>query len=84
MLDYFGPLNDSHDFRSLSREHIQVVVECGCPSLFRKAVNSAKRLRATLGLDEGDVGSLTHLVLLYNDDWNTAITMNLLFVHSIV
>ncbi|KAF5176988.1 Zinc finger protein var3 protein [Thalictrum thalictroides] len=42
-------------FKLLSREHIKDVVEYGCPSLFRKAVNSAKRLRATLKLDEGDV-----------------------------
>ncbi|KAF9625284.1 hypothetical protein IFM89_020870 [Coptis chinensis] len=48
-------------FRSLSREHIQTMVECGCPSLFRKAVNSAKRLRAFLKLDEGDVCSACNL-----------------------
>lgn len=48
-------------FNSLSREHIRAVVECGCPNLFRKPVNSAKRLRATLGLDEGDVCSACNL-----------------------
>lgn len=48
-------------YRSLSKEHIQVVVECGCPNLYRKVVNSAKRLRAALGLDEGDVCSACNL-----------------------
>ncbi|CAL9121518.1 unnamed protein product [Musa textilis] len=42
-------------FSSLPREDIQAVVEYGCPNVFRKAVNSAKRLRAYLQLDEGDV-----------------------------
>lgn len=37
------------------------MVECGCPNLFRKSVNSAKRLRAFLQLDEGDVGLSTYL-----------------------
>ncbi|KAJ6848774.1 zinc finger protein VAR3, chloroplastic [Iris pallida] len=41
--------------RSLPKEEIQTVVESGCPNLLRKAVNSAKRLRAFLKLDEGDV-----------------------------
>ncbi|KAL5721836.1 hypothetical protein ACHQM5_005431 [Ranunculus cassubicifolius] len=48
-------------FKSLSTEHIQAVVECGCPNLDRKPVNSAKRLRATLGIDEGDVCSACKL-----------------------
>lgn len=43
--------------RSLSNEDIRALVESGCPNLFRKAVNSAKRLRAYLRLDEGDVCS---------------------------
>ncbi|KAM7268495.1 hypothetical protein ACFE04_010661 [Oxalis oulophora] len=47
---------DRYDiFRSLSTDDIKKVVECGCPGLYRKTVNSAKRLRAYLGLDEGDV-----------------------------
>ncbi|OVA01704.1 zinc finger protein [Macleaya cordata] len=41
--------------KSLSREDIQTVVKYGCPSLSRKAVNSAKRLRAFVRLDEGEV-----------------------------
>ncbi|CAK9179254.1 unnamed protein product [Ilex paraguariensis] len=48
-------------FKSLSKEDIQRVVEKGCPNLFRKAVNSAKRLRAYLHLDEGDVCSACNL-----------------------
>lgn len=41
--------------RCLPREDILTVVECGCPNLLRKSVNSAKRLRAYLKIDEGDV-----------------------------
>lgn len=44
-------------FKSLSRQEIQAVVDKGCPNILRKAVNSAKRLRAYLQLDEGDVCS---------------------------
>lgn len=47
--------------RSLSRKDIQIIVERGCPNLFRKAVNSAKRLRAYVQLDEGDVSSSVFL-----------------------
>lgn len=42
-------------FKSLSTEDMKAVVENGCPNLLRKAVNSAKRLRAHLQLSEGDV-----------------------------
>ncbi|KAJ8637280.1 hypothetical protein MRB53_011547 [Persea americana] len=52
-------LNFSRDrfdiLRSLSKKDIQAIVECGCPNLFRKSVNSAKRLRVYVELDEGDV-----------------------------
>lgn len=50
--DLFGllPMND-----------VQAVVGGGCPNLLRKAVNSAKRLRAHLQLDEGDVCSACNL-----------------------
>lgn len=44
-------------FKSLPTSEIQAIVEKGCPSVFRKQVNSAKRLRAHLQLDEGDVCS---------------------------
>ncbi|OAY72271.1 Ubiquitin-conjugating enzyme E2 variant 1B, partial [Ananas comosus] len=41
----------------LSRKDIHIVVRCGCPSIDRKVVNSGKRLRAHVGIDEGDVCS---------------------------
>jgi hypothetical protein len=44
-----------HFCRSLSRPDIQTVVESGCPNLLRKVVNSAKRMRAYVQKDEGDV-----------------------------
>lgn len=47
---------DRYDvFKSLSVEDIQTVVEGGCPNILRKAVNSGKRLRFYVKLDEGDV-----------------------------
>ncbi|XP_015966944.1 zinc finger protein VAR3, chloroplastic [Arachis duranensis] len=53
---------DRYDlFRLLSSSDLQAIVEGGCPNLLRKAVNSAKRLRAHLQLDEGDVCSACHL-----------------------
>lgn len=53
---------DRYDvFKSLSVDDIQKVVECGCPNLYRKAVNSGKRLRAHVRLDEGDVCSACSL-----------------------
>ncbi|KAL1553693.1 zinc finger protein VAR3, chloroplastic-like [Salvia divinorum] len=44
-------------FKLLPTSDIQAIVEQGCPSVFRKPVNSAKRLRAHLQIDEGDVCS---------------------------
>lgn len=41
--------------RNLSRKDIQVIAGSGCPSLDRKVVNSGKRLRALVGIDEGTV-----------------------------
>ncbi|KAJ0105705.1 hypothetical protein Patl1_19609 [Pistacia atlantica] len=53
---------DRYDvFKSLPVEDVQKVVEQGCPNLLRKAVNSAKRLRAYTRLDEGDVCSACNL-----------------------
>ncbi|CAK9170413.1 unnamed protein product [Ilex paraguariensis] len=43
--------------RYLSRKDIQVVAESGCPSIDRKVVNSGKRLRAHVGINEGNVCS---------------------------
>ncbi|KAF9625333.1 hypothetical protein IFM89_021703 [Coptis chinensis] len=40
---------------SLSREHIQTMVECGCPSLFQKLLIQLKKIESIfLKLDEGD------------------------------
>jgi predicted RNA-binding Zn-ribbon protein involved in translation (DUF1610 family) len=39
---------------TLPKQDLEAIVKCGCPSLFRKAVNSSKRLRAFLQIDEGD------------------------------
>ncbi|KAM1740836.1 hypothetical protein ACFX12_011025 [Malus domestica] len=47
--------------RMLSRKDIQIIARCGCPSLDRKVVNSGKRLRAYVGVDEGDVCSSCNL-----------------------
>lgn len=53
---------DRYDvLKSLSTQDIQTIVEGGCPNLFRKAVNSAKRLRAHVRLDEGEVCSTCNL-----------------------
>ncbi|KXG37731.1 hypothetical protein SORBI_3001G116800 [Sorghum bicolor] len=47
--------------RHISRWNIQVAMRCGCPSIDRKVVNSGKRLRAYVGLDEGEVCSQCNL-----------------------
>ncbi|KAL0541858.1 hypothetical protein IC582_021932 [Cucumis melo] len=47
--------------RCLSRKDLQVIAGCGCPSTDRKVVNSGKRLRAHLGIDEGNVCSYCDL-----------------------
>ncbi|KAF3437175.1 hypothetical protein FNV43_RR19928 [Rhamnella rubrinervis] len=53
---------DRYDvLKSLPEEDIEKVVGGGCPNLLRKAVNSAKRLRAHVRLDEGDVCSTCNL-----------------------
>ncbi|KAG6517589.1 hypothetical protein ZIOFF_020985 [Zingiber officinale] len=41
----------------LSRRDIYIIGQCGCPSLDRKVVNSGKRMRAHVGIQEGDVCS---------------------------
>ncbi|CAJ1932644.1 unnamed protein product [Sphenostylis stenocarpa] len=50
-----------HILRFLSRKDIEVTVALGCPSLDRKVVNSGKRLRAYVGIDEGNVCSSCNL-----------------------
>lgn len=58
-------LSFAHDrfdiIKSLSTLDIQAIVDKGCPNLHRKAVNSSKRLRAYLKLDEGVVCSSCNL-----------------------
>ncbi|KAK2399591.1 zinc finger protein VAR3, chloroplastic [Trifolium repens] len=53
--------DNSHFLRFLSRKDIGVIVTFGCPSLDRKVVNSGKRLRAHVGIDEGNVCSSCNL-----------------------
>ncbi|XP_050373687.1 zinc finger protein VAR3, chloroplastic-like [Argentina anserina] len=43
--------------RLLSRKDVQIIAGYGCLSIDRKVVNSGKRLRAHVGIDEGDVCS---------------------------
>ncbi|PHU08614.1 hypothetical protein BC332_20474 [Capsicum chinense] len=43
--------------RYLSRQDIAVLAGCGCPNRDRKVVNSGKRLRVSLGIEEGNVCS---------------------------
>ncbi|XP_077236041.1 uncharacterized protein LOC143877724 [Tasmannia lanceolata] len=53
---------DRFDFiRYLCRKDIQLIVGSGCPSLDRKVVNSGKRLRAHVGIEEGTVCSSCYL-----------------------
>ncbi|KAJ1418392.1 Zinc finger, RanBP2-type [Sesbania bispinosa] len=47
--------------RFLSRKDIAAIVAFGCPSLDRKVINSGKRLRAHVGIDEGNVCSSCNL-----------------------
>ncbi|WCJ42079.1 zinc finger (Ran-binding) family protein [Euphorbia peplus] len=76
---------DRYDlFKSLSVDDIQNVVNSGCPNLLRKAVNSAKRLRVYLRLDEGDVcgtcnlrGSCDRAYVLLKDNEADARTVDI-------
>ncbi|XP_041013313.1 zinc finger protein VAR3, chloroplastic-like [Juglans microcarpa x Juglans regia] len=53
---------DRYDLiRFLSRKDIQLIVGFGCPTIDRKVVNSGKRLRAHVGIDEGNVCSSCNL-----------------------
>ncbi|CAN1765780.1 Zinc finger protein VAR3, chloroplastic [Linum perenne] len=47
--------------RFFSRKDIQIISKFGCPTLDRKVINSAKRLRAHVGVDEGKVCSSCNL-----------------------
>uniref|UniRef100_A0A0D9VY18 RanBP2-type domain-containing protein n=1 Tax=Leersia perrieri TaxID=77586 RepID=A0A0D9VY18_9ORYZ len=46
---------------SLPKQDIRAIVECGCPNIFRKPVNSAKKLREFVQVDEGDACSACKL-----------------------
>ncbi|KAJ1293942.1 hypothetical protein BS78_01G108600 [Paspalum vaginatum] len=43
---------------SLPKQDIQAIVECGCPNTNRKPVNSAKRLREFVQVEEADACSI--------------------------
>ncbi|CAN4086607.1 unnamed protein product [Withania somnifera] len=84
-------LNFSRDrsdiFKKLSTQDMQRVVEKGCPSLFRKVVNSAKRLRIHLKLDEGEVcgacnlrGSCDRAYLILKESEGVARTVDIVRV----
>lgn len=77
---------DRYDLlKSLSVGEIQTVLEGGCPNLFRKVVNSAKRLRAYMALDEGEVcgacdlrGSCDRAYVILKDDEGNARTADIM------
>lgn len=52
-------------YRSLSREDIKAVVEYGCHNTNRKVVNSGKRLRAYVNLDEAVVSSVSTICKVF-------------------
>jgi hypothetical protein len=52
--------------RYLSRWDIQVALRSGCPSIDRKVVNSGKRLRAHVGLDEGEVSKSKYVKMNFS------------------
>jgi len=45
-------------------------MRCGCPSIDRKVVNSGKRLRAYVGLDEGEVTTWKYALKISLDALN--------------
>ncbi|PPD69430.1 hypothetical protein GOBAR_DD33680 [Gossypium barbadense] len=53
--DRFDILRFKVDFRSLSRQDIQILVSFRCPNADKKVVFSAKLLKKRVHLDEGDV-----------------------------
>ncbi|XP_076937476.1 zinc finger protein VAR3, chloroplastic-like [Bidens hawaiensis] len=71
-------------FKSLSMQDIQTLVEKGCPNINRKTVNSGKRLRSHLQLDEGDVcgicvfkGSCDRAYVILKDSESDARTVDI-------
>ncbi|KAJ0847376.1 putative Zinc finger, RanBP2-type [Helianthus annuus] len=74
-------------FKSLSMQDIQTLVDKGCPNINRKTVNSGKRLRAHLQLDEGDVcgacvfrGSCDRAYVILKDNESDARTVDIVRV----
>ncbi|GAB2219923.1 hypothetical protein Drorol1_Dr00007563 [Drosera rotundifolia] len=74
-----------HIFKSLSTDNIQEVVKNGCPNLLRKNVNSAKRLRAYVKLNEAEVcgacilrGSCDRAYLVLNESEAVAGTVDIM------
>ena len=51
--------------RSLSREDIKAVLEYGCLNTNRKVVDSGKRLRAFVNLDEGFVSLISAICKVF-------------------
>lgn len=65
---------------------IQIITGTGCPSLDRKVVNSGKRLRAHVGIDEGNVctQNLISLPMSFRDtNHYAAWQMPLLFLSNV-
>ncbi|XP_060205438.1 zinc finger protein VAR3, chloroplastic [Lycium barbarum] len=84
-------LNFSRDrsniFKKLSTQDMQRVVEKGCPNLFRKVVNSGKRLRMHLNLEEAEVcgvcnlrGSCDRAYVILKDSEGAARTVDIMRV----
>ncbi|KAL9264000.1 hypothetical protein AKJ16_DCAP13611 [Drosera capensis] len=71
--------------RALSTDNIQEVVKNGCPNLLQKNVNSAKRLRAYVKLNEAEVcgacilrGSCDRAYLVLNESEAVAGTVDIM------
>ena len=58
-------------------QDVQTLVEKGCPNINRKTVNSGKRLRAHLQLDEGDVSYFS-----INEQANNNVTVTICNTNS--
>ncbi|XVF50444.1 hypothetical protein PTKIN_Ptkin04bG0100700 [Pterospermum kingtungense] len=71
-------------FKLLSTNDIETVVGSGCPNLLRKVVNSAKRLRAFVQIDEGNAcitcnlrGSCDRAYVILNESEAAARTVDI-------
>ncbi|XP_050214932.1 zinc finger protein VAR3, chloroplastic [Mercurialis annua] len=76
---------DRYDlFKLLCVDDIKMVLKSGCPTILRKTVNSAKRLRAYARLDEGDTcgacnlrGSCDRAYVILKDNEGDARTVDI-------